>query len=337
VLAGAIRRQRQAKGLGDSRKDPTQFTGESEVRGMNWYRLSAGLLLTLCFLSVARAQELKWETIKYRAVEDIVYGQKDGAALTMDALIPETKPKNIGVIFIVSGSWKSRKNAVLEDEEKQRKQHWAQGLLNGGYTLFLVRHGSSPRYFIPEMVSDVRRSVRFVRLHAKEYGVDPNHIGISGASSGGHLALMAALTADDGKADAKDPVERVSSRIQAVVAWFPPTDLVNFGGEAGYKKYGALRPTLYQEMFGKVTDLEAQLKSISPIYFANHDTPPVLLIHGDADKTVPLQQSQILKAKLEEAHRPVKLIVQPGGPHTYWLGIEKNYPAIWEWFDKYLK
>jgi acetyl esterase/lipase len=294
-------------------------------------------LLTLCFCGAARAQELKWESVKYRAVEDIVYGHKDGLALTMDALIPETKPKNIGVIFIVSASWKSRKSATPEEEEKQRRQHWAQGLLNGGYTLFLVRHGSTPRYTIPEMISDVRRSVRFVRLHAKDYGIDPNHIGISGASSGAHLALMAALTADDGNPDAKDPVERVSSRAQAIVAWFPPTDLLNFGGADLYKTVEKLRPTLFQEMFGKVTDLEAQLKSISPINFGTKDAPPLLLIHGDADKTVPIQQSQALKAKYEEMKRPVKLIVQPGGQHTYWLGIEKNYPAIWEWFDKYLK
>jgi acetyl esterase/lipase len=257
--------------------------------------------------------------------------------LTLDVLIPETKPKNIGVIFIVSGSWKSRKNTVREDEERQRNQHWAQGLLNGGYTLFLVRHGSSPRYFVSEMPNDIRRAVRFIRLHAKDYGIDPNRIGISGASSGGHLALMAALTADDGKPDAKDPVERVSSRAQAIVAWFPPTDLTNFGGEAGYRNAEKLRPTLFQEMFGKVTDLESQLKSISPINFVTQNAPPLLLIHGDADKTVPIQQSEVLKAKYEEIKRPVQLVVQPGGPHTFWLGIEKNYPAIWEWFDRYLK
>lgn len=304
---------------------------------MKQHRLSACLLLTLCLFGGALAQDLKWESVKYRAVEDVVYGYKDGLGLTMDALIPETRSKKIGVIFIVSGSWKSRKNAVLEDEEKQRKQHWAQGLLNGGYTLFLVRHGSAPRYFIPEMIPDIKRAVRFVRFRAKDYGIDPNRIGISGASSGGHLALMAALTADDGKVDAKDPVERVSSRVQAIAAWFPPSDLLNFGGENGYKNAEKLRPTLFQEMFGKVTDLESQLKSISPINFVNQDAPPLLLIHGDADKTVPLQQSQILKAKYEESKRPVQLIVQPGGPHTFWLGIEKHYPAIWEWFDKYLK
>ncbi|MCI0387628.1 MAG: alpha/beta hydrolase [Acidobacteria bacterium] len=304
---------------------------------MKQYRLGACLLLALCLYGAAAAQELKWENVKYRAVENIVYGYKDGMGLTMDVLIPETKPKNIGVIFIVSASWKSTKNATPEDEEKRRREHWAQGPLNGGYTLFLVRHGGSPRYFIPEMVSDVCRAVRFVRLHAKDYGVDPNRIGISGASSGGHLALMAALTADDGKADAKDPVERVSSRAQAIVAWFSPSDLVNYGSEGGYKTLGKLRPTLFQEAFGKITDLESQLKSISPINFVTQDAPPLLMIHGDADRLCPAQQSQVLKVKYEELKRPVQLIIQPGAPHTYWLGIEKHYLAVWEWFDRHLK
>jgi acetyl esterase/lipase len=304
---------------------------------MKQYWRGVSLLLALCFIGIALAQDLKWESVKYRAIEDVVYGQKDGMGLTMDALIPETKPKNIGVIFIVSGSWRSRKNTVQEDEERQRRQHWAQGPLNGGYTLFLVRHGSSPRYFVPEMILDIRRAVRFVRLHAKDYGIDPNRIAISGASSGGHLALMAALTADEGKPDAKDPVERVSSRVQAVVAWFPPTDMLNWGAENGYKAIETFRPKLFTDMFGKITDLESQLKAISPVNFADQNAPPLFLIHGDADKTVPLQQSQILKAKYEEMKRPVKLTVQPDGPHTHWPGIEQNYPAIWEWFDKYLK
>jgi acetyl esterase/lipase len=304
---------------------------------MKWRRLGAALSLALCFCAGAAAQDLKWESVKYRTIEDIVYGQKDGMGLTMDALIPETKPKNIGVLFIVSGSWKSKKNEAPEEEDKGRRQHWAQGLLNGGYTLFLIRHSSSPRYFVPEMIPEIRRAIRFIRFHAKDYGIDPNRIGISGASSGGHLALMASFTADDGKADAKDPVERVSSRAQAVVAWFPPSDLFNYGGEAGYKNYAKLRPRVFEEMFGAVTDVESQLKSISPINFVTENAPPLLLIHGDADKLVPVQQSHALKAKYEELKRPVKLIVQPGAPHTFWLGIEKNYPAIWEWFDQYLK
>lgn len=299
--------------------------------------LGLSLALSLCFFSKSLADDFRLEPVKCRAIEDVVYGHKDGLAMTLDVLIPETKPKNIGVILIVSGSWKSKKSDIPSEETLLRSQHWAQGLLNGGFTLFLVRHGSTPRYQVPEMIGDIQRSIRFVRLNAKEYGVDPNRLGIVGGSSGGHLALMAALTADDGKVEAKDPVERISSRVQAIMAWFPPVDFINWGSENGYKMIEKIRPALFQDMFGKITDLEIQLKSVSPIYHATDSAPPLFLIHGDADKTVPVQQSHLLKAKYEALKRPVHLTVQPGGPHTYWPGIEKNYPAIWEWFEKHLK
>jgi acetyl esterase/lipase len=268
----------------------------------------------------------------YHAIEDVIYGQKDGMGLSLDVLTPEKNAKGIGIVLVSSGSWKSGKSNLLADEERKRKDHWVQGLLKGGYTLFVVRHGSTPRYFVPEMIEDVRRAVRFVRANAKTYNVDPNQLGITSGSSGGHLSLMVALTADDGKPDAKDPLERVSSRVQAVVAWFPPTDMINWGATNGYKLIEATRPGFFQQVFGKVTDLETQLKAILPIYHLTKDDPPLLLIHGDADKTVPVQQSKILKAKYEELGLP-----KEGGGHTYWAGIMDNYSAVWNWFDKYLK
>lgn len=300
--------------------------------------IRSGLLsvLLLVWTGAAFAQEFKLETIKFRATEDVVYGHKDGLALTYDVLIPETKAKGLGVLILASGSWKSKKSLPAE-EAKLRSQHWIQGLLNGGFTVFVVRHGSSPRYFVPEMIGDVQRAVRFVRLHAKAYGIDPSRIGLTGGSSGGHLSLMAALQADDGKPDSKDEVERVGCRVQALVTWFPPTDIVNFGAENGYKLMQTTRPQLFTDIFGKITDLEAQLKAISPINFATESAPPVLLIHGDADKTVPVQQAYLLKAKYEALKRSIQVIIQPGGGHTYWLGLEKNYPTVWEWFDRYLK
>ena len=85
------------------------------------------------------------------------------------------------------------------------------------------------------MVEDVRRAVRFVRLHAADYHVDPGALGITSGSSGGHLALMVGLTGDDGNKDSKDLVEQQSSRVQAIVAWFPPTDLINWGSRWGWK------------------------------------------------------------------------------------------------------
>jgi acetyl esterase/lipase len=186
------------------------------------------------------------------------------------------------------------------------------------------------------MIEDIRRSVRFIRLHAADYSIDPDRIGITSGSSGGHLALMVATTGDDGDSGSKDPVERISCRTQAIVSWFPPADLINWGMKNGYKMIDKVRPEMFKDMFGTVTDLTTQLESISPIYFVTADDPPLLLIHGDKDSTVPLQQSEVLKAKYEEAGLEVKLIVEPGGAHTYWPGIEEQYVEIAKWFDAYL-
>lgn len=274
----------------------------------------------------------------YKIANDIVYGHKDGLALTLDVLTPKDNAKGIGVILVSSGSWKSAKSDVeAENVRKRNEDHWAQGLLAGGYTLFVVRHGSIPRYRVPEMVKDMNRSVRFVRSIASNYGVDPNQLGITSGSSGGHLSLMAALTGDDGNPNAKDPIERVSSKVQCVVAWFPPTDMINWGVTKGYGIVNAIRPDLFKNMFGKITDLEKQLREISPIYFATKDSPPLLLIHGDSDKTVPLQQSNLLEAKYKELGLPVKLIVEPGGGHSYWPGIVDEYKEVWKWFDQHLE
>ena len=293
------------------------------------------LYLLVVFFCNAVAGEMP---VAYQATDDVVYGHKDGMALTMDVFEPVENRKGIGLILVSSGSWVSRKSDILQEEEDRRQNdHWLQGLLKGGFTVFVVRHGSGPRYTVPEMTPDINRSVRFVRANAAKYSVDPNRLGITSGSSGGHLSLMAAMTGDDGKLDSKDPIERVSSQVQAVVAWFPPTDMINWGAPNGYKLIPLLRPGLFERMFGEITDLEAQLKSISPLYLVTKDSPPLLLIHGDADRTVPLQQSEIMKAKYEEQGAKVKLVVEPGGGHSSWAGIMDDYPPVWDWFDENLK
>ncbi|MBX7169068.1 MAG: alpha/beta hydrolase [Pirellulales bacterium] len=287
----------------------------------------------------ARAdEEGEIEPVPYQVIEDVVYGNKDGLGLTLDVLTPERNPKGLGLVLVASGSWHSDKSNVMAENTKRRTgEHWVQGLLQGGYTLFVVRHGSAPRYFVPEMVDDIRRSVRFVRHHAARYGVAPDRLAITSGSSGGHLSLMVGLTGDDGRPDDPDEIERESSRTQAIVAWFPPTDLVNFGRDEGYKTIEKLRPKLFQEMFGKIEDLPAQLRSISPIEQISPDDPPVLLLHGDKDLTVPLQQSKVFAEKYAAAGREVKLIVHPGGGHSWWPGIMQDYPAVWQWLDEHLQ
>ncbi|MFA6239651.1 MAG: alpha/beta hydrolase, partial [Candidatus Hydrogenedentales bacterium] len=127
-----------------------------------------------------------------RIVGDVVYGHKDGLALTFDVLRPECGANGAGILFVVSSGW------VSEWNPPEVMQAWFRRLLAKGFTVFAVRHGSSPRYSIVEALADVRRATRFIRMHSEDYGVDPNRLGATSYSAGAHLALMTALTADSG-------------------------------------------------------------------------------------------------------------------------------------------
>ena len=136
----------------------------------------------------------------------------------MDVFAP-VKPNGCGVLFMVSGGWYSRYI------EPQRTQGRFKPLLDAGFTVFAVRHGSSPRYLVPEAIGDVRRAVRFVRYQAERFGVAPGRLGVYGGSAGGHLSLMLGTTADKGNLASPDPILRTTNRVAAVVAYYPPTDL----------------------------------------------------------------------------------------------------------------
>ena len=121
---------------------------------------------------------------------DVVYGHKDGMALTFDVFKPASNSNGAGVLYIESGGWRSSWRPT-----EQSRSRFDQ-LLSKGFTVFVVRHGSAPRYNAHEAYGDVQRAVRFVRLHAQTYGVDPNRLGVYGGSAGGHLSLMLGLASD---------------------------------------------------------------------------------------------------------------------------------------------
>src|SRR5262249_47509030 len=158
--------------------------------------------------------------------------------------------------------------------------------------VFAVTHGSQPRFTVPEIAKDVHRAVRFVRHNARQYGIDPDRIGIMGASSGGQLALLIATTGGPGDPEADDPADRESSRVQAAAVFFPPTDFLNFG-EPG-REVPTSRPPFagafdfreYSQEQGRllpVTDAEERrdiVRRISPAQHVTGDSAPALLVHG---------------------------------------------------------
>ncbi|MEZ6059109.1 MAG: prolyl oligopeptidase family serine peptidase [Planctomycetaceae bacterium] len=238
-----------------------------------------------------------------RITPDVVYGHKVGLALTFDTYTPE-KANGAAVIFVVSGGWYS------SWRPPEQFQPLFQPLLDKGFTVFAVRHGSSPKFSIPEAVEDVRRSVRYIRLNAEQLSIDPQRIGVFGMSAGGHLSLMLGTASDEGDANSDDPVLKVSDRVQAVVAFVAPTDLTIMTHDApnhlpAYERFPAL-------------DLDAEgAKAASPLLHVTPDDAPTLLLAGDADDLVPVEHSRRIHKAFKEQKVADKLVEIPGAGHGF--------------------
>jgi acetyl esterase/lipase len=261
--------------------------------------------------------------------KEVIYGHKAGMALTMDVFTPE-KPNGYGIIWVVSGGWFSAHEAILSNYPS---------LLDHGYTVFAVCHGSQPKFTIKEIVPDMMRSVRFIRHNAKKYGILPDKIGVSGGSAGGHLSLTLATQGGPGDPKAKDPIDQESSVVQCVACFFPPTDFLNYGkpGEDGVG-FGILKG--FKPAFGSEADtLAGRAKlghDISPIYFVHSNQAPILIVHGDADPLVPFQQAETFVAKCKQMGDVAKLVVRPGKGHG-WPDWQNDMKEFADWYDEHLR
>ncbi len=297
------------------------------------------------FLILTSINVLGSDSLNFSKVE-VIYGRKDGLALTMTVLTPKNA-NGKAIISVLSGNWVSSERMMNLFNER------SDIYLEKGYTLFGVMVGCQPRYAIPDEILDLKRAVRFIRYNAKNYAIDPNKIGITGSSSGGHLSLMIATADDITDSKSSDPIDKVSARVQAAAVFYPPTDFINYGAvnttgkinEAGLvmaKVAAAFDFKVWNDATGtfvSISDAEKRLsiaKEISPINSVSSDDPPTIIIHGDKDFLVPLQQSEILIAKLKEAKVTCNLIIKEGGAHG-WRNREVEEKNFVDWFDKYLK
>ncbi len=254
---------------------------------------------------------------------DVVYGHKYGMALTFDVFTP-ANANGAAVLNMVSGGWRSQ---WRPHNVSQRRY---QALLDAGLTVFAVRHGSSPKYVIPEIVPDVRRAVRYIRLNARRLGVDANRLGVWGGSAGGHLSLILGNASDNGDPSSEDPVLRVSDRVAAVVAYYPPVDLRPLARGISAENANQRFPALNFDA--------SEASAMSPIVHVSSDDPPTLLIHGDADGLVPVSNSHDIYAVFQEHGVESKVIIIPGADHGF-RGEDAALAtaAMVDWFVEHLR
>lgn len=287
--------------------------------------IAAALLLV--FPAALEAQDPPFKQQK-----DVVYGEVHGTGLLMDVFTPTGKPNGLAVVDVASGAWYSGRDKIRDHTIAQMFSIFCAR----GYVVFAVRPGSKTRYTAAEMDANLKTGIRFVKSHASEYGVDPSRLGLTGASAGGHLATLAALTPASADPNAKDPLNRLDTTVRAVGVFFPPTDLVEWvvGKEPDLKVLGPL--LFLNGVEGRSADeIRAAAKAVSPLHRVGKPTIPFLLIHGDADKVVPLSHSERLVAAIKSAGGSAELIVKPGGGHP-WLTLPEEVKVLADWFDKQL-
>lgn len=220
---------------------------------------------------------------------DIPYAPEVAASLTLDLFMPQHPPSGVpGVLLLHGGGWRNGTPMSF----------WrhAVHLAARGWVAACASYRLTPDHTFPTQMHDTQAAVRWLRRHAQELGVDPQRIGAAGSSAGGHLVTLLGTT------DA--PQDGVSSRVQAVVAFNGVFDMVTFYGQ---------HPAA-QALLSDNPDLA---RAASPHWLADATAAPSLLLHGDADATVPHQQSIAYAARLKEVGVPVELHIEPGTGHGY--------------------
>lgn len=203
---------------------------------------------------------------------------------------------------------------AIDHEGKQIAEY----LNSLGISAFVLKYRLGPRYHHPAPLQDAQRAIRTVRSRAKEFGIDPERVGIWGFSAGGHLASTAATHFDSGKADASDPVERVSSRPDFAVLAYP---VISFTTEYVHK--GSRR-----NLLGENPDPEL-MKSLSNETQVTKDTPPTFLFHTNEDPGVPAENSVLFYLALRKAGVPAEMHIYEKGKHG--VGLAQNDPILSSW------
>jgi acetyl esterase/lipase len=269
-----------------------------------------------------------------------VYAEAHGMGLVMDVFSPLGTANGFGIVDVVSGGWHS--------DRVQLNNHIGLGVFDvlcaAGFRVFAVSPGSITKFTGLNMVRHVQEAIRYVKARADHFAIDPERLGLMGASAGGHLAALAALAPRPGREYTRDPFRRQNTSVHAVGLFFPPTDLLDYAGrmfDLVESEGVPLDRLLFEDGMHAHSpeEVRAQMTALSPARQVPADAgslPPFLLIHGSADTVVPLGQSQKLVQALRAAGGRAELIVKDGGGHP-WPDIRNEVQRLADWMDAALR
>jgi acetyl esterase/lipase len=272
-------------------------------------------LVIVSFIS-ASAQEVKIE----KNLSYLPEGRKEKADLYLPV---EDGKKHPGVLIIHGGGWKGGKR------DAAREINIGTTFATHGYVCLSIDYQlddpASPAICWPQNLHDCKTAVRWMRANAERLHLDVDRLGVIGGSAGGHLASMVGVTGPESGLDPSGPYGEYSCRVNCVIDLYGPADLENWKDVAALRTSRAKSPELYRQ-FSVLTHLDPK-------------DPPFLILHGTADKTVSVSQSESLARALTKHGIEHQLEIIPDAPHTFHLQPKQKdlRPLVLAFLDKHLK
>ncbi len=300
------------------------------------------LVLTLLITSCQK------KPIEVKVLQNIVYGnynfQNQQKSLLLDLYLPQKKPEQPLplLIYIHGGGWLEGTKTYCPGKI----------VVPRNYAMACISYRFSNEALFPAQIQDVKTAVRWLRKNADKYDLDPNNFGVWGPSAGGHLSALLGTSAGVKELSDTNNNQEISSAVQAVCAWYPPTDFtkvppafdepITAATEEKYKGkewYGYTVVT--HKLLGGPVSQKLELSALAnPITHIDAQDPPFLIMHGEKDQVVPISQSVLLADALSEKGVEVELVKKPEWGHYHGRGVAFD-PGLMDmaidFFDKHLK
>lgn len=267
--------------------------------------------------------------------ENIAYGKGGDLELKLDIAQPEGDGPFPAIVFIHGGGWyQGNRQGYRSQVMEAAKRGYVAATISYRLMKFdeAKKETTTATPTFPAQIHDAKASIRWLRANAKKYHVDPERIGVTGGSAGGHLSLLVGLTDARSNLEGDGGNPDQSSRVQAVVNVFGPTDMATC-------HTNSVVPWIFRLLMGGTPDETAETyKAASPITYVSEDDPPVLTLHGDRDTLVPIAQATMLDEKMKAAGASHTLMIFEGQGHGFGgQDAQKSMTATWDFFDQHLK
>jgi acetyl esterase/lipase len=259
----------------------------------------------------------------------------------LDIYLPKIEKPSYPVVILIYGSgW------LGNNLKESAFETLGEALLDSGFAVVTPNHRSSSDAKFPAQTHDIKAAIRFIRANAEQFQIDTSFIGISGFSSGGHLATLAGTsggvkqyTVGATTFDLEGNIGQhttYSSSVNAVVDWFGPTDFLVMDSCGSSMVHNAPNSPESSLIGGPIQDNKDKCALANPITYIDANDPPFLILHGDEDPLVPYCQSELLFDALQESNAPSQFILVPEGQHGPGLFEEEYFKMMSDFFLKVL-